>query len=114
MVLNVHTNHKAYLGTGEKEGGVGGGGGWGGGGGMGVGEEVIYISLHCHNPNAALRWAAMLIHCEGQSHTTVSTNRNPSGRERRAEAVSSPGLQPTFKISATALPVNILALRTCL
>ena len=41
MVLNVHRNHKAYLGRGE-----------GGDGGMEVGErEIIYISLHCHHQN---------------------------------------------------------------
>ena len=46
MVLNVHRNHKAYLGRGEGERGKGV---WGGGGG---GErEIIYLSLHCHHQN---------------------------------------------------------------
>ena len=39
MVLNVHRNHKAYLGRGER--------GYGGGGE----REIIYLSLHCHHQN---------------------------------------------------------------
>ena len=40
MVLNVHRNHKAYLGRGE----VGGVWRWGK-------REIIYLSLHCHHQN---------------------------------------------------------------
>ena len=42
MVLNVHRNHKALLGTGRTAvRGYGGGGE----------REVIYLSLHCHHQN---------------------------------------------------------------
>ena len=41
MVLNVHRNHKAYSGRGERGRGVGGGGG----------REIIYLALHCHHQN---------------------------------------------------------------
>ena len=41
MVLNVHKNHKAYLGRGEGGMEVGGGGG----------REIISLSLHCHHQN---------------------------------------------------------------
>ena len=45
MVLNVHRNHKAYLGWGEGgEGGMEMGGGGGG-------AEITYLSLHCHHQN---------------------------------------------------------------
>ena len=40
MVLNIHRNHKAYVGQGE---------GWGGK--CGGGREIIYLSLHCHHQN---------------------------------------------------------------
>ena len=40
MALNVHRNHKAYLGRGE------------GGEGMERGKrEIMYLSLHCHHQN---------------------------------------------------------------
>ena len=45
MVLNVHRNHKAYLG--RREWRVGGGGGYG----CGEKEESIYLPLHCHHQN---------------------------------------------------------------
>ena len=50
MVLNVHRNHKAYLGRGA----------WGDGG-MEVGEEGEYIPIATLSPpeRPALRWAAM-------------------------------------------------------
>ena len=60
MVLNVHSNHKAYWGRGE------------GGGVMEAGGDGDYMTY-------ALKWAAMrailVFHnCEGQSHKTVSTD----------------------------------------
>ena len=49
---------------------------WGGGG-------EIYLSLHCHHQNdicingwAVMRAILMFHNCEGQSHKTVSTDRN--------------------------------------
>ena len=75
MVLNVHRNHKAYLGRGE------------GGGGEGVwrwGErEIIYLSLHCHHQNdSCIQMGSDESHfnvsvgSDGQSHRTVSTNHD--------------------------------------
>ena len=46
IMLEVHRNHKAYYGRGE--GGKGVWRWWGNGGG---GEEIIYLSLHCHRQN---------------------------------------------------------------
>ena len=73
MMLNVHRNHKAYLGWGEE-----------GEGGMEVGErEIIYPSLHCHHQNdSCIKTGSNESHfnvsvgSDGQSHRTVSTNHN--------------------------------------
>ena len=69
MVLNVHRNHKVYLGTGRK--GEGGGMEVGGGGGE---REIIYLSLHYHHQNDFCITETAI--CEGQSHKTVSTDHN--------------------------------------
>ena len=61
--------------------------GWGGGGG-----EIIYLSLHCHHQNDSCikmgsdesHFNVSLRNSEGQSHKTVSTNRNFSeGQPKR-------------------------------
>ena len=70
MVLNVHRNHKAYLGWGE--------------GGMEVGEgDIIYVLLRCHHHNdSCIKMGSDESHfnvsvgSDGQSHKTVSTNHN--------------------------------------
>ena len=86
MVLNVHRNHKAYQGRGERDKGV-----WRWGE-----REIIYLSLHCGGRGRlytyrytvttrmtpALRWAVMRaifnvsVGSDGQSGKTVSTNHN--------------------------------------
>ena len=75
MVLNVHGNHMAYWGRGERREG-----------GMEVGErEIIYLSLHCHHQNdSCIKMGRDESHfnisagigSDGQSHKTVSTNHN--------------------------------------
>ena len=74
MVLNVHRNHKAFLGTGRR-----------GEGGLEVGGkmEIIYLSLHCHHQNdSCIKMGSDESHfnvsvgSDGQSHKTVSTNHN--------------------------------------
>ena len=74
MVLNVHRNHKAYLGRGE-------GGGedvwrWGK-------REIIYLSLHCHHQNdSCIKMGSdesrfnVSVGSDGHSHKTASTNHN--------------------------------------
>ena len=87
MVLNVHRNREALLGTGRREQGgteVGG-----------RGRFYTYRYPVTTRMTSALRWAAMrdilmLHNCEGQSHKTVSTDHN-FWRERRAEADSNRG-----------------------
>ena len=73
MVLNVHRNHKAYLGRGE-----GGEGVW-----RWEERESIYLSLHCHHQNDfCIKMGNDESHfnvsvgSDGQSHKTVSTNHN--------------------------------------
>ena len=62
MVLNVHRNHKAYYGRGER---------WKGGGG----REIIYLSIQCHHQNDSdIKTGSDESH--GQSHRTVSPNHN--------------------------------------
>ena len=71
-MLNVHRNHKAYLGQGE--------------GGMEVGEEgdyIPYLSLHSHHQNdSCIKMGSDESHfnvsvgSDGQSHKTVPTNHN--------------------------------------
>ena len=83
MVLNVHRNHKAYSGRGERVKGYGGG--W-------RGRLYTYRYAVTTRKTSALRWAAMrailMFHnCEGQSHKTESTD-HIFGRERTAEADS--------------------------
>ena len=57
MVFNVHRNHKAYQGRGERVEG-----------GMEVGErESIYLSLHCHYQNDS----CIKMGCD-ESHFNVS------------------------------------------
>ena len=74
--------------------------GAGGGRGMKVREEgdYIYPSLYCHHQHdSCIKIGSDESHfnvsvgSDGQSHKTVSTNHNLSGRERRAEAVSKRG-----------------------
>ena len=70
-----------------------GGKGYGGGG---RGRLYTYRYTVTTRMTSALRWAAMrailIFHnCEGQSHTTVSTDHNFSLSERRAEADSNRG-----------------------
>ena len=80
----VHRNRKAYC---EREEG-----------GEGVGEQGDYCTYRCTvitRMTSALRWAAtrailMFHNCEGQSHKTVSTDRNVGGG-RRTEADSNRG-----------------------
>ena len=77
MALNVHRNHKAYWGRGEKgEGGteVGGRGGQ---------RESIYLSLHCQPQNdTCIKMGGDESHfnvsvaSDGQSHKAVCTNYN--------------------------------------
>ena len=74
MVLDVQRNHKVYYGRGE--GGKAGMEvvGWG---------EIIYLSLHCHHQNdLCIKVGSDESHfnvsvgSEGQSHKTVSTERD--------------------------------------
>ena len=65
---------------------------------MGGEGDYIYLSLHCHHQNDfCIKMGSEESHfnvsvgSDGQSHKTVSTNRNLFGRERRAEAVSNRG-----------------------
>ena len=74
MLINIHRNHKAYLGWGEKE--------WRGYGGGGK-REIIYLSLHCHHQNdSCIKMRSDESHfnvslgSDGQSHRTVSTTHN--------------------------------------
>ena len=73
MVLNVHRNRTAFLGTGR----------------MGLwrwGErEPIYLSLHCHHQNDfCIKMGSdeshfnVTVESDGQSHKTVPTNHNLS------------------------------------
>ena len=75
---------------GNKEGGKGV---WGGGG-----EEIIYLSLHCHHQNDfCIKMGSdesrfnVSAGSDGQSHKTVSTTTTFFRRKRRAEAVSNRG-----------------------
>ena len=52
---------------------------------MGVGKrEITHLSLHCHHQKDSCikmgidvsHFSVSFIHCEGQSHKTVSTDRN--------------------------------------
>ena len=75
MVLNVHRNHKAYLGLEQGERGYGGGGR----------ERCIYLSLHCHRQNdSCIKMGSdenhfnVSVGSDGQSHKTVSIDHNLS------------------------------------
>ena len=91
MVLNVHRNHKASSGRGERGRGGGGGGGergYGGGGGGGGRYNYTYCYTVSTRMTSALRWAAMrgilmFYNCEGQSHKTVSTIFEEKGEPKR-------------------------------
>ena len=58
----------------------------------GRGRLYTYRYTVTTRKTSVLRWAAILMFrtCEGQSHNTVSTDRN-FGKERRAEADSNRG-----------------------
>ena len=66
--------------------------GYGGGGE----REIIYLSLHCRHHDFCIKMGSDESHfnvsvgSDGQSHKTVSTNRNLF-EEKRAEAVSNRG-----------------------
>ena len=75
MALNVHRNHKAYYGRGE-----GGGGEWVCRWGK---REIIYLSPYCrHQNDSCIKMGSdescfnVSVENDGQSHKTVSTNRN--------------------------------------
>ena len=87
MVLNVHGNHKAYKGQGERGMEVGEGGGRG---------SIIYLSLHCHHQNdSCIKMGSDESHfnvsvgSDGQGHRTVETTTFL--KRKRAEAVSNRG-----------------------
>ena len=74
MVLNVHRNHKAYQGRGERGEGV-----------MQAGRRgrLLYLSLHCHHRNhSCIKMGSDESHfnapvgSDGQSHKTMSPNHN--------------------------------------
>ena len=84
MVLNIHRNHKAYLGRGEDVGGRWAveEGVWREGGGE-MEMDIIYLSLHCHHQNDSCikvgsdgSHVKCFINCEGRSPKTVSTDHN--------------------------------------